>query len=1209
MYTIVYIIKYNSTQRATEMKNIDIFPWNNHFNTGIETIDIQHRKLVVLLNRLATLVVSQSLLSSKSSDDELNNIFDELIEYTLYHFKTEEKIWNKDLNDDSLESEHQVLHQKFVDRVVQLKAQYTKKPLAKVADETLEFLTRWLASHILESDRYMAHVVLALEDGLNLSMAKERAAEKMSGSSGVLIEIILAIYSTLSTNTLHLMRELQSHSVYEKKITYQDKYRTLLFELSTSFINLPLNHIDEAINDALGKMAAFVGADRAYIFDYDFKAKTTTNTFEWCAEDISAQIEELQGIPIEVVMDWPQIHSRGDYVLIQDVLALEDGALRDVLVPQDIQSLVTFPLFENNSCRGFVGFDAVKKQHTFTEGEITLLHLFSELLTNVTDRKNTETALIYERNRFEKYLQTVEAIIISLDAKGHITLINQKGCDILEYTQEELITKQWFEVCLSQPEGMQTIYPAFLEIMAGNIQCSEYFENTIKTKSGKERLIAWHNSYLTDEEGRIIGALSAGEDITERRKAEESLRLAASVFTHSREGIIITSPENKILDVNYAVERISGYSKEELLGRDPNILSSGKQSKSFYKEMWQELQEKGFWNGELSNRRKDGEVYTQMMTISAVKDDSDTLTSYVALFSDISPLKNQQERLEYIAHYDALTGLPNRVLLSDRMHQAMAQTRRNKSTLAVVYLDLDGFKEVNDEHGHDNGDKLLSIVADRMKQTLRDGDTIARLGGDEFVAVFLNLNNPNDCVPMIKRLLNASSETVHYNNLEMSVTASIGVAFFNAEDTTDADQLLRYSDQAMYQAKLLGKNRFHVFDAAQDATLRTHHEKLETIEKALIKNEFRLYYQPKVNMRTGLVIGVEALIRWQHPTRGILSPAEFLPIIEGNVLSVKVGEWVLQEAIEQIQKWKAGGVHLVVSVNIDAIHLLEGDILNYLQELLVRHPGVQFSDFKLEILETSALEDITQVIRIMQECKEIGIAFSLDDFGTGYSSLTYLKRLPVSELKIDQSFVRDMLHDPDDLAILDGVISLAGAFRREVVAEGVESIRQGNVLLRMGCDVAQGYIIARPMPARNVEKWILEWKPDANWFGVSPVTRDELPILYAIVEHTAWVNSVIAYVQGRHSFMPEQNHYECRFGQLFYALGSKGYEEYTEFKRIENLHIDIHLKAKAIIQAKDNFSADFEKELLEFKKIHQNLIDALESTTLLPYQPMKQQLK
>jgi diguanylate cyclase (GGDEF)-like protein/PAS domain S-box-containing protein len=670
--------------------------------------------------------------------------------------------------------------------------------------------------------------------------------------------------------------------------------------------------------------------------------------------------------------------------------------------------------------------------------------------------------------------------------------------------------------------------------------------------------------------------------------------LAASVFTHSREGIIITSSENKILDVNYAVERITGYTKEELLGHNPKILSSGQHSEEFYKKMWQELQMQGFWNGEIWNRRKEGDVYAQMMTITAVKDSNNDIIRYVALFSDITPLKEHQKRLEYIAHYDALSGLPNRVLLSDRLHLAMAQTHRNKSTLAVVYLDLDGFKEVNDTYGHDNGDKLLSVIAERMKNSLREGDTIARLGGDEFVAVLLDLNTHEDCLPMLKRLLHAASETVNYNDLIMKVTASLGVCFFDSGDTIDADQLLRYADQAMYQAKLLGKNRFQVFDTAQDASIRTYHEKLEKIQNALINQEFLLYYQPKVNMATGEVIGVEALIRWSHPLRGLLAPGEFLPIIEGNTLSIKVGEWVLEAAFKQIEYWKAAGLRFIVSINVDAIHILKGNIVEHIESLLKKYPSVASADFRLEILETSALEDITRVIEIMQDCKKIGVTFALDDFGTGYSSLTYLKRLPVSELKIDQSFVRDMLHDIDDLAILDGVIGLANAFHRDVVAEGVESISQGKILLRMGCTIAQGYAIARPMPAENIMKWIAEYKTDASWLGLVPVSRDNMPVLYALVEHSAWMKEIIEYIQGQHSLTPEQNHHECRFGQWLEGIGKKYYGEDSRFYSIKEFHQEMHQRANFIIQNKDNQLYNFEEKMEELQEIHKRMIDILE---------------
>ena len=455
-------------------------------------------------------------------------------------------------------------------------------------------------------------------------------------------------------------------------------------------------------------------------------------------------------------------------------------------------------------------------------------------------------------------------------------------------------------------------------------------------------------------------------------------------------------------------------------------------------------------------------------------------------------LKKHESELERIAHYDALTGLPNRVLLADRLHQGMMQAVRRKQRLAVVYLDLDGFKAINDNHGHEAGDQLLIAVASRMKQSLREGDTLARLGGDEFVAVMPYLADIETSIPMLSRLLAAASQPLRLNGLLLQVSASLGVTFYLLSEDIDADQLLRQADQAMYQAKLLGKNRYHVFDAEQDRSVRGHHESLERIRHALTEREFVLYYQPKVNMRTGKVIGAEALIRWQHPERGLLAPAVFLPVIEDHPLAVELGEWVIDNALTQIELWQTAGLDIPVSVNVGARQLQETNFVGRLRTLLAAHPNVNPEDLELEILETSALEDLAQVSMVINACREIGVTFALDDFGTGYSSLTYLKRLPVTLLKIDQSFVRGMLGDSDDLAILDGVLGLAVAFRRQVIAEGVETVEHGEMLLQLGCELGQGYGIARPMPASEMPAWAAAWRIDPSWANLSSVSRDDL---------------------------------------------------------------------------------------------------------------------
>ena len=575
----------------------------------------------------------------------------------------------------------------------------------------------------------------------------------------------------------------------------------------------------------------------------------------------------------------------------------------------------------------------------------------------------------------------------------------------------------------------------------------------------------------------------AVSDISERKRAEAKIHLAASVFGHAREGIFITDNQGIIIDVNDAYARITGYAREEAIGKSPRILNSGRHDHNFYAAMWSALIEQGHWSGEIWNRRKNGEVFAELQTISAVRDAQGKTQQYVALFSDISAIKAHQGQLEHIAHFDALTDLPNRLLLADRLQQAMSQATRRQQHLAVAYLDLDGFKSVNDHHGHDVGDSLLIALSHAMKASLREGDTLARIGGDEFVAVLIDLESTAGSVPMLSRLLNAAATPVHLGNLVLQSSASVGVTFYPQPQPVEADQLLRQADQAMYQAKLAGKNRYHVFDAALDSSIRGHHESLERIRTALEQHEFVLHYQPKVNMHSGKVIGAEALIRWQHPEKGLLAPATFLPVIEDDPLALDVGEWVIDAALTQIAAWHTAGLDLPVSINIGARQLQQDNFVEHLQTILARHPQVNPTKLELEVLETSALEDITRVSRVIEDCAKIGVKFALDDFGTGYSSLTYLKRLQVALLKIDQSFVRDMLEDRDDLAILQGVIGLAAAFKREVIAEGVETVAHGTALVQLGCKLAQGYGIARPMPAEQMPAWVATWQPDAAWYA------------------------------------------------------------------------------------------------------------------------------
>ena len=570
----------------------------------------------------------------------------------------------------------------------------------------------------------------------------------------------------------------------------------------------------------------------------------------------------------------------------------------------------------------------------------------------------------------------------------------------------------------------------------------------------------------------------------ERKRAGERLKTLSRAIAQSPVSIVITDPAGCIDYVNPKFEEVTGYRSSEAIGKTPRILSSGEKSREEYHKLWNTITSGQTWSGDFHNCRKDGTLFWEHATISPILDEQGALIHFVAVKEDITQRKKHQQQLEHIAHYDVLTNMPNRALLADRLGRAMAQAQRRGQQLAVAYLDLDGFKAINDTHGHEAGDQLLITVATRMKQALREVDTLARIGGDEFVAVLVDLADVDASVPMLTRLLTAAAQPVQFGDLMLHVSASLGVTFYPQVQDTEADQLLRQADHAMYQAKVSGKNRYHFFDTAQDSSLRDHHESLENIRQALSNDEFVLHYQPKVNMRTGAVIGAEALIRWQHPLRGLLAPASFLPVIEDHPLAVDIGEWVIHRALSQMETWQAGGLAVPVSVNIGARQLQQADFVLRLRELLAAHPKVKPGDLALEVLETSALEDLEHVSGVMASCQAMGVTFALDDFGTGYSSLTYLKRLPVTMLKIDQSFVRDMLDDPDDLAILEGVISLADAFRRQVIAEGVETVAHGTLLLQLGCELAQGYGIARPMPAAALPGWAAAWRPDPAWVNL-----------------------------------------------------------------------------------------------------------------------------
>jgi diguanylate cyclase (GGDEF)-like protein/PAS domain S-box-containing protein len=652
------------------------------------------------------------------------------------------------------------------------------------------------------------------------------------------------------------------------------------------------------------------------------------------------------------------------------------------------------------------------------------------------------------------------------------------------------------------------------------------------------------------------------------RNSKDKLQLAAGVFEHAQEGIIITDAKGNIIEANDTFLAVTGYLRKEVIGHNPRFLSSGKQDKDFYRDMWRLLREKGFWRGELWNRRKDGSSYVQQTSISAVRDEDGEIRHFIGLSSDISELKESQSKLEHMAYFDALTGLPNRRMLSDRLHQAIALAQRNERLLAVCYLDLDGFKPINDSWGHAAGDRLLVEVASRLMSCVRGGDTVCRLGGDEFVVLLGNLALLDECEIALDRMREALCAPFSLPDGVATLSASIGVTLFPM-DGADPDTLIRHADQAMYASKLAGRNRYTLFDIEYDQLSEAKQESRQGIQRGLDCNEFVLYYQPKVNMRTGVISGAEALIRWQHPERGLLQPADFLPVVDFVGMQSEIGLWVLETALRQMEAWHAQGLDIVVSVNIAAQQLQSEGFLVSLREVMARHPDVPAVQLELEILETAALDDLTRVAEVIKSCHEMGVQFALDDFGTGYSSLTYLKQLKADTLKIDQSFIRDMLDDPEDLAIVDGIVGLASAFRREVVAEGVETPAHGRMLLQLGCEAAQGYGIAKPMAADQFPAWLHSWRQPDEWRGVSPWPREDLPLLTVEVDHLRWVRQFVAALQTEGAgaaHWPQLDHQECRFGLWLKHSGKAKYGNLAAFECMAATHAEVHVVGADIVQ-------------------------------------------
>lgn len=1132
----------------TSVQSIDIFPWDDNFNTGLDEIDRQHRKLVQLLNVLA------SHLAFHTDLPQLHTIIEELKAYTVYHFQAEEAIWHEFMPGEEDSVIHQAAHDRFVKTILQFQTDQLTKPNEAVVHDALAFLAKWLASHILETDRHMAYVVLALRDGLSLDAARQQATEQMSGATRVLIDIILSIYDKLSANTMKLMRELVEHKRAEDLLAQEsEKNRFLLrnasdgvhildtkgnvLDASDSFCEqlgytrdevLGLNVADWDIGQTAGQISdritrLFEHPERIVIETTHQRKDGTSLEVEisvcpmellgtkalYCASrDISArkrgdqalrESEERYRLVVESAAEgfWMiDADYRTTYInkSLSDILgySMEDMLGRRPAEFADEENKKIFlhqmARISNSQHRHYeiqlrhkaghnvpLLFQATT--HFDPQGKVILSFAF---ITDLTERKRTEERLASRELELRTIIDCQPECVKLLAEDSTLLQMNRAGLDMIDADSAEQVVGQKV-LGIIKPEYRKDFAALNKKVFQGGAGTLEFEIIGLK---GSHRWLETHAVPLRSPQGNITALLGVTRDITARKAAEQALRIAAIAF-ESQEGMMVTDADARIVQVNQAFMRLTGYTAEEVIGKTPAFLNSGKQTPTFYQELWSELKQRDTWQGEVWNRRKNGEIYPEWLVITAVRDAHDAVTHYVGAFTDITTKKEAEQKILNLAFYDALTGLPNRRLLTDRLEQARLASHRSGSHGALIYLDLDRFKSLNDSQGHSIGDLLLTEVARRLEATVRAEDTVARFGGDEFVIMLEDLAESaaeaaNRAEGVAEKILHVLNQPFMLDRVEHHSSPSIGITLFNGKQDSIED-LLKRADLAMYEAKSSGGNTVVFFDPAMQAAVAARVSLEAELRKAVKRAEFVLHYQPQVNAKDE-VVGVEALARWQHPERGQISPYEFITLAEETHLIIPIGHQLIMQACELLRHWSGNPAtaHLTISVNVSPRQFHHPDFVPMVVGAL-QASGARPDRLLLEITENVLMDNLEENIAKMTELRNMGIRFSIDDFGTGYSSMAYLKRLPLDELKIDRSFVADIDEHENAAVICSTFIGLAHLLGLRVVAEGVETQAQRHFLATTHrCDLLQGYLFSRPLPRAELEQALSSLAPSAG---------------------------------------------------------------------------------------------------------------------------------
>ena len=687
------------------------------------------------------------------------------------------------------------------------------------------------------------------------------------------------------------------------------------------------------------------------------------------------------------------------------------------------------------------------------------------VLIDITERKHAEQALHVSQQDFRELVGSVQAIVWRATPSGQFTFVSSAAETLLGYPLAEWTSSPTFWVDHMHPDDREWAFQ-YCKTESEKLQTHKF---DCRMMAADGRAVWLHDIVrvipFNGKPKELVGVML---DITERKTAETRKRLTQVAFDNAAEGILITDADERIIDVNLGFTSITGYSREEVIGQTARTLSSGMHDRTFFRGMWLDLATQGQWQGEIWNRRKNGEIFPEWLSINTVRDDHGKLTHYVAVFSDITLRKQSEERMHHLANHDALTQLPNRNLLHERIEHALRLAQRSKSRAAILFLDLDRFKIINDTLGHEVGDQMLIEVASRLQSCLRDVDTIARQGGDEFVILIENFTDAQYLVSVARKILAVLSAPFVLGGHELFISASIGISVY-PDDGREMGVLLKNADVAMYRSKDQGRNTYQFYSARSNVHSLEKLALESSLRRALDRNEFELHYQPKVNPFTDQITGVEALLRWNHPDLGMVSPAQFISLAEETGLIIPMGEWVLREACRQTRKWHEAGLPLFsVAVNLSARQFRDEHLRSMVHAALATS-GLTPEYLELEITESMIMQNVEHAIEVLHDVRDMGANVSIDDFGTGYSSLGYLKRFPIDTLKVDRSFVQDVADDADDAAITKAVIALAHSLNLKVVAEGVETHEQFTFLRQQGCDMIQGYIYSKPLPAEQLE--------------------------------------------------------------------------------------------------------------------------------------------